>query len=75
MDTRSIIKLGRGYAITIPIKFMNILNLKKGDKVGVYLYEGLVVVRPLDSKENELIRRLEDGRENRSQNNDTCSQK
>ena len=61
MDTRSIIKLGRGYAITIPIKFMNILNLKKGDKVGVYLYEGLVVVRPLDSKENELIRRLESG--------------
>ena len=61
MDTRSIIKLGRGYAITIPIKFMNILNLKKGDKVGVYLYEGLVIVRPLDSKENELIRRLENG--------------
>ena len=61
MHIMSIIKLSRAYVVTIPKMFMNILNLKKGDKVAVYLYEGLVIIRPLDGKDNDFIRRLEDG--------------
>jgi len=55
-DIRRIFRIGGSYVITLPQKYLEMHNIKPGDKVRI-LFDDFIHIKPI--KKDELTKRLE----------------